>query len=312
MTMDSRSQFLLQLLEKLGAPLMRAINARADESDESAKDAQTIAALLSETVKISITLSQAMNLKPEDGDADAIRVSLAALAGSLVADSYQQTGRLPTEADARRISSSLESVLSFSDNFGSSAEHAQRLLTLTGTPPFIDPMQAGLYAMNALVPAISAVSEFPFGQQETKLIQEISGKLSERAKAMREKLTISGAAEGQMAELILLQSLAEIYASAHRAETARLKTLSEEARGGELSLNPVWSAFDRQLAMLEVLLESSAGAASGGKGAGKKPDVDLPAAESETPAAPAATTTAASTTVPPAKPGNPMSFFKKP
>src|SRR4051812_11289662 len=118
MTMDPRSKFLLQILHKLGTPLMRAVNAHPDSGDVSGqKDAQTIAALLSETVKISISLSQAMNLKPEDGDADAIRVALAALAGNLVADSYAQQGRIPGEAEARRISSGLQSVLSFSDNF---------------------------------------------------------------------------------------------------------------------------------------------------------------------------------------------------
>lgn len=317
--MDSRSQFLLQLLEKLGAPLMRAINARSGASpgESGQKDAQTIAALLSETVKISISVSQAMNLKPDDGDADAIRVSLAALAGNLVADAYQQTGRIPGEADARRISSSLESVLAFSGNFAPAAEHAQRLQTITGAPSFMDPMQTELYAMNALVPVISAVSEFPFGQQETKLIQDISGKLSERAKALREKLTnVNGTAQAQMAELIILQSLSHIYASAHRAETARLKTLSDEARGGELSLDPVWSAFDRQLAMLEVLIGASAGAASSsrGGGGGVKPAVETPAQETQIPAAPAAPAEAASPAAeaPPAKPSNPMSFFKKP
>lgn len=318
MVMDSRSQFLLQLLEKLGAPLMRAVNAHAQVSDATdQQDAQTIAALLSETVKISIALSQSMNLKPEDGDADAIRVSLAALTGNLVADSYQQSGRLPGEADARRITAALESVLAFSGNFAPAAQHAPRLLTISGTAPFIDPMQAELYAMNALVPVIAAVAEFPFGQQETKLIQDISARLSDRAKTMREKLiNISGDADGKMAELIILQSLAQVYASAHRAETARLNSLSGEARG-ELSLNPVWSAFDRQLAMLEVLIGAAAGnAVSGsGSGGGVKPAVEAPAAppvqeQPITPAAPAAETPA-QTEEAPAKTGNPMSFFKK-
>ncbi len=311
MVMDSRSQFLLQLLQKLGAPLMRAVNSHAgDALDESGqKDAQVIAALLSETVKISISLSQAMNLKPDDGDADAIRVALAALAGGLVADAYEQAGRIPGDADSRRISKSLESVLAFSDNFAPAAEHAQRLQTLDGTPPFMDAMQANLYAINALVPAIGAIADFPFGQQETKLIQDVSGKLSERAKSLREKLTDAAGetSDGKMAELIILQSLAQIYASAHRAETARLKTLSEEARSGEHSLDPVWQVFDRQLAMLEVLIGASAGQSSGRAGGGVKPAVEAPTSESETPAAPAAATP------PPAKPGgSPMSFFKKP
>ena len=280
--MDSRSQFILQLLQKLGAPLMRAVNARSDGADEGAKDAQTISALLSETVKISISLSQAMNLKPEDGDADAIRVTLAALAADLVADSYKETGRLPSDTDSRRIAKSLESVLAFTDNFAPAAQHAQRLQTIDGTAPFMDEMQANLYAMNALVPAIAAIAEFPFGQQEAKLIQEVATALSDRAKTLRSNLAqIEGeGADAKMAELVLLQSLAQIYAAAHRAETVRLKTLPEDARG-ELSLTPVWKQFDRQLAMLEVLLGTSAGNASGRGGKGVKPVAEAPAEEQQ-------------------------------
>ncbi len=306
--MDSRSQFILQLLQKLGAPLMRAVNARSDGADEGAKDAQTISALLSETVKISISLSQAMNLKPEDGDADAIRVTLAALAADLVADSYKETGRLPSDTDSRRIAKSLESVLAFTDNFAPAAQHAQRLQTIDGTAPFMDEMQANLYAMNALVPAIAAIAEFPFGQQEAKLIQEVATALSDRAKTLRSNLAqIEGeGADAKMAELVLLQSLAQIYAAAHRAETARLKTLPEDARG-ELSLTPVWKQFDRQLAMLEVLLGTSAGNASGRGGKGVKPAAEAPAEEQQS-----APVESAAPAAPPAKPANPMSFFKKP
>ena len=305
--MDSRSQFILQLLQKLGAPLMRAVNARSDGADEGAKDAQTISALLSETVKISISLSQAMNLKPEDGDADAIRVTLAALAADLVADSYKETGRLPSDTDSRRIAKSLESVLAFTDNFAPAAQHAQRLQTIDGTAPFMDEMQANLYAMNALVPAIAAIAEFPFGQQEAKLIQEVATALSDRAKTLRSNLAqIEGeGADAKMAELVLLQSLAQIYAAAHRAETARLKTLPEDARG-ELSLTPVWKQFDRQLAMLEVLLGTSAGNASGRGGKGVKPTAEAPAEEQQS-----APVESAAPAAPPAKPANPMSFFKK-
>jgi len=304
--MESRSQFVLQLLQKLGAPLMRAVNAHASGDETGQKDAQTIAALLSETVKISISLSQAMNLKPEDGDADAIRVALAALAGHLVADSYALNGRVPGEGEGRRIAKALESVLAFSDNFAPAAEHAPRLQTLDGTAPFFDPMQANLYTINALVPAIAAIAEFPFGQQETKLIQEVSDKLSQRATALKVDLLGADAngPDGKMAEMVILQSLAQIYASAHRAETARLKTLPED--GAAASLQPVWDLFDRQLAMVEVLIAPTSDTVSGGRGGkGVKPAAEASAQSEPTPQQPAAG---------PAKPvgGSPMSFFKKP
>jgi hypothetical protein len=310
MVMDSKSQFLLELLAKLGSPLLQAVNAQAAQSDGAQGHAQTVAMLMSETVKISIALSQAMNLKTDDGDADAIRVALAALAAKLVAESYAQSGRMPGEQESQRIIKSLESVLAFSDNFAPAAEHAQRLQTLAGTAPFFDPLQTNLYAINALVPAIAAVAEFSFGQPETKLIQEISARLSERTAALRSTLLtgIVNVPDEKMADMVILQGLSQLYASVHRAETSRLRALPEDQRGADLSIQPVWDSFDRQIAMLEVLIASMTGASIAGGGRGSS--AVKPAAEQQAPAEPAKTEPVTT----PARPagGNPMSFFKKP
>lgn len=299
--MDTRTQFLLQLLQKLGAPLMAAINTHALADETGARDAQVMAALLSESVKISISLSQSLNLRPDDGDADAIRVALAALAGSLVADAYKQQGRVPGENDGRRITKALESVIAFSDNFAPAAQHAQRLQTLDGAVPFFDPVQTSLYSMHALVPVISAVSEFSFGQDANRLVQDVADKLGARAKALKDTLG-ANAADG-MGELVTLQALAQIYASAHRAETLRLQGVGDSGQG-VASLDAVWASFDRQLAMIEVLMTSMSGggsAVSRGGGGSVKPSVEVPQETATAPAEPAQQQAAA----------NPMSFFKK-
>jgi hypothetical protein len=290
MVMDSRTQFLLQLLQKLGAPLMAAVNAHSDGEE---KDAQTLAALLSESVKISIFLSQAMNLKPDDGDADAIRVSLATLGAGLVAESYKASGRLPTDADSRRISKALESVIVFADNFAPAAEHAQRLKTLDDTPPFFDAVQTDIFAIHALLPAIAAIGDFSFGQADTKLIQDVSDRLGAKAKELSATLGAGGTA---MSELVIVQALARIYAGAHRAETERMKASGDSADG----LEAVWRSFEAQASMVTVLLGSMVGGGSSvsSGGSGRKPDVSAPAEAPPVPQAPAA-------------PGNPMSFFKK-
>jgi len=299
MAMDQRNAFLLQLLQKLGAPLMAAVNAHAQGGDD-AKAAQTMAAMLSESVKIGITLSQAMNLKPSDGDADAIRVSLTTIAAGLVAESYRQTGRVPGDADAQRIQKSLEGVIVFADNFAPAAEHAQRLQTLDNTPPFFDAIQTNLYATNAFLPALSAIAEFSFGQDPAALIQEVATRVGSKAKEIN-------AGGDTMSEMITLQALAQVYASAHRAETAQLKNAGD---GASASIDKVWTAFDKQAAMLAVLMESlgGQGAISGkaGSGGGVRPAATAPVAE--TPAAPVVAPPA---TPPPAQGGNPMSFFKK-
>ena len=300
MVMDSRTQFILQLLQKLGAPLMAAVNAHSEGEE---KDAQTLAALLSESVKISISLSQAMNLKVSDGDSDAIRVSLATLAAGLIADSYTQHGRIPGEQESRRISKALESVIVFADNFAPAAEHSQRLQTLDGAPPFFDAVQTNIYAMHALVPAIIAISEFSFGQPVTRLIQEVSDRLGAKAKELLNTLGANGTA---MSELVILQALGTIYAGAHRIETERLKTSDSTDAA---TIDGVWKSFDVQVSMVDVLVGSLGGgtsAASGVGSGGVKPAVAAPAeAPPAPPAAPADATT------PPAAAGNPMAFFKK-
>lgn len=103
---------------------MSAVSAHSSGDTAGEKDAQTMASLLSESIKISISLSQAMNLQTRGlATRRCIRYPLAALAGDLVADSYRQTGRLPSENDVRRISKSLRSVIVFADNFAPAAEH---------------------------------------------------------------------------------------------------------------------------------------------------------------------------------------------
>lgn len=301
MVMDSRTQFILQLLQKLGAPLMAAVNAHSQGEEQ---DAQTLAALLSESVKISISLSQAMNLKADDGDSDAIRVSLATLAAGLIADSYAQHGRVPGEQESRRISKALESVIVFADNFAPAAEHAKRLQTLEDAPPFIDPVQTNVYAMHALIPAIIVISEFSFGQPVTRLIQDVSERLGAKAKELVAALGADGSAMGEM---VVLQALGKIYAGAHRMETERLKGTDDT---NAATLDGVWKSFDVQISMVDVLLKSmggSAATAGGGSSGGVKP---TPAAAAE--AAPPPPPPAPETPPPsPAAPANPMAFFKK-
>ncbi len=298
--MTSRNDFLLQLLQKLGAPLMAAVNIHA--KGDAAQDAQIMAALLSESVQIGLGLSQAMNLKPDDGDADAIRVSLAALAGGIVADFYHQNGRAPHEGDRIRIQKSLEAVIVFADNFAPAAEHTQRLKTLDGTPPFFDPVQTNIYAIHALLPALSAISEFSFGQEGGKMIQDVSSRLGAKAKDVQHSIATGGNA---MSELVILQALGEVYGAAHRSEILRLK--SSGSGDSAASADAVWKAFDTQVAMLEIVLKSMAGetlpVSSGGGSSAVKPAVEAPVdvAPAEKPPESAS----------PVAGGSPMSFFKK-
>lgn len=300
--MDMRNDFLLQLLQKLGAPLMKAVNAHSSGNQQA--DAKTLATLLSECVKISISLSQSMNLKVDDGDANAIRVSLASLAAGLVADSYAQKGRYPGDAESQKITTLLQSVIVFADHFAPAQEHASRLKTLDSTPPFFDPVQTNIYAMHALIPVISAIAEFSFGQPETKLVQDVAERLRTVTKDFLAKLPLGG---NGMDELVVMQALGQIYQSSHRAQTYRLQQTGGE--GVSPSLNDVWAGFDLQVAMLEVLVGgmSSENGVTGSSGGGIRP-VAPPA---ESPPEQVAPVSDPSSTQSAAAGGSPMSFFKK-
>ena len=283
---------------------MAAVESRTDHTGGEQNEAKTLAALLSESVKISISLSQAMNIKTDDGDDDAIRVALAALSGGILADTYRQTGRLPGDNDVRRISKALESVIVFADNFTPAAEHANRLETLEGPPPFFDAVQTNIFSVHALLPVIAAVCEFSFGQQDARLIQDIAERLGARAKDFRARLTPDGTA---MAEMVILQALAQIYAAAHRAETTRAQQTGDAQV--QPSMDSVWSAFDRQSAMVEVLMGAMAGVAvEASDTSAVKPEPAVSPAEVVAPVTQAAPELEAE--APPAG-ASPMTFFKK-
>lgn len=299
--MTSRTQFILELLDKLGSPLLASVTLGPQGRDSAEGGAAQMASLMSESVKAGISLTQAMNIKPEDGDTDAIRVALASIAAGLVAGFYQEMGRAPSESDAQKITNLLESVIVFADNFSPSPEHAARLVTLAGDLPFFDAAQGPIYALHALLPVLTAVQQFSFGQSETRLVAEVAEKLQDRAASFRARF---GIAEKTMADLVVLRSLARLYAAVHRAETARLRAGVDQQQP---SLAPVWEAFDRQVEMAAVLLESLGGQGRSDSGRGNAGD-KAPAVQQETPSAPSATSSPA--TVPPAG-GSPMSFFRK-
>ena len=96
--MDQRSEFLLELLDKLGAPLMDAMQRSGPSELEGA---ETLAALLGQSVQMGLSLAQKMDLKEEgedkESDSDAVRLSLSAMAGQFVAGSYVRQGHVPTE-----------------------------------------------------------------------------------------------------------------------------------------------------------------------------------------------------------------------
>ena len=285
--MNQRAQYLIQILDKIGAPLLSA----AEQSGNDEETATIVASLLGKVVETSISMNQTLDLTASDAQDDSLRVALAALAGSLVANQYKQKGKLPEAGDLSRVQSAMSAVLTFADNFTLSPEHTERLEKLKADGGVVDAHQINIQYVDALIPVINAVGAFPFGQPEQKLIMDVSDRLIKRTAEMRETLlpSLSGDDE-KLAELAILRAAANIYAASHEAETQRL-TGSDGEAPARLSIEPVWKAFETRIAMLETVAKNlmpQSGTVSPNKPAANPPPATpvAPAAESEQTAAP--------------------------
>lgn len=243
--------FLLQILDKIGVPLASAVeDVSARNKDVQASDseeAKMLAQLIGQTIQIILPLSGAIIQGTNEQEADAVRLTLAGIAAPLVGGIYRTQGRAPNENDIKRIVKAMEATLAFSDNFSPAIGQDNRLKMLGEDSFIFDAAQVDMCTLDVLVPVINAIGEFSFGQSETKLLQDVSNKLIEKAAFI---------AKGgdKLAELSALKTLARLYAQCHKSETGRLSRGGEDNRD-TLSTDPVWKAFDSRLAMLGALLE---------------------------------------------------------
>lgn len=297
-----QSQFAIKLLEKIGAPLAAAIESVPLEGDDTdMQAAKLMAQMLGQCVQASIALNGSLNAVEDEAQADSTRLALAAVAAPLIANFYRQNARVPEDSDIKKMVKSLEAVLAFAENFTPAEEGKSRLSTIDHEVPLFDTTQSMLVVMQVMTPVISAIAEFPFGQSENKLLQEVSDKL----RAIAADIVTKNGGKDKLSELMILKSLAQIYTDCHRKETKRLASASDENRG-DLSLDPIWEAFDTQVVMLETM----AGMNKSGQTASPTPvtqpaSVAPPSAEKPAMSAPSAETAPAATS-------GPMGFFKKP
>jgi len=325
--MPTDSAFAIRLLEKIGAPLVLAIESAPPEGDESAA-ASMMAKMLGQAVQISIKLSTTLNAEETEEQADSTRLSMAAIATPLLADFYKTHKRAPEDADIARITKSLEAVIGFADKFTPAADGQSRLTTIDNNIAFFDPTQAILTTTQALTPALLAISEFSFGKSDTKLMQEVAAKLEKKA------ALLAGGEDNKMGQILVLRALATIYGQCHAQEVEKMSGGDNENAQAP-SITPVWEAFEKRTMMMQALVgqDVQQGSVDGQSvapvvAAAVTPVIEPappPSAPEETPAPqpeqvppaqPAATPTPASPppSAPPASApaagGSPMGFFK--
>lgn len=255
--MDQRAAYLIQILEQIGSPLLVSVT-ETDDTDEK-EAAQKTAELLAKSVQVSIDMANMSDLAAAGVQDDSLRVALAALASSFVAEHYKQSKKVPDDNEIKKIISALQAVMTFSENFTPSPENTERLKELEAKGKPVDTHQTGIQYIQAFTPVVNAVGAFPFGQAEQKLITEIASRLTARASNLRQSIlgTLSNEDDNKFLELAILAALAKIYTACHTAETSRLMGMSqEEQTSSEISIEPVWQAFDMRISMLETLAKN--------------------------------------------------------
>lgn len=339
--MDSRSSFLLQVLEKLASPLVASISEVSvrqmmmpDPSQPSTMrpEAEQVAGLLTKSTQMSIGLSELIDLKLPENEADSLRLALTSLASPLVANIYRLAGRTPTDAEIDRVMAAMNAVFTYSENFTPASDATARMAVLDQDFYPADKVQVALMYMSALLPAVNSVMAYSFGVPEKKLIQDVTERLLEEAKDMRARMfpKLKSERETSQADLAVLRMATLIYSQCHFGEMAKLMATEEQARQGLApAMTTLWAAFSLRMEMLEILAdvmipedEDAEVPAAAGSGDAVKPEMQVPApaGAAPLPTAPAAPAAAAPATpaapaAPPAettgeKP-NPMSFIPK-
>lgn len=322
--MNQRAAYLFQVTEKIGVPLLAAAESRAS-ADDSRSEATIVAELLARAVQAGVELAGAMDIRETGAEGESVRLALAGMAGPLVAGHYRNSGKVPGEPEVKRLVTALSAALTFADNFSPAAGNTARLAALEAGMPPADDTQVMIQCLQALVPMVVAISAYPFGRPERKMVQDVTERLVQQAGNLAARL-MPGEPESdlKLMELVLLRAMVPLYCAAHQTEMQRVMKLDDNARqqaaqanGGVLPLEPVWQSFDKQVAMLDVLAQSLAGRfvsvrpTSAGTDDRAPPAPGRPAIPAETPVIPPSAAPVAPVS-PPAESGpyNPMAFFK--
>ena len=241
--------FIIELLEKIGVPFVGAVEAVSlDKKIEDTEAAKMMAQILTQSVQAGIAVSENITMPEDVAEADSVRLALTTVTGSALSDFYRQHKRLPEVTDVEKIIKSMQAVLPFAENFSGAASQSSRLSLLGKNTLIFDETQIGLVIAQIMTPVMNAIHEFPFGQPEMKLLQEIMAKLQIYATDFA-KLAGDGS---KLGEMMTLKALADIYTTCHRIETERLMKADDAVRT-ELSLDGVWKLFDKRVAMLELV-----------------------------------------------------------
>jgi|GEM_PF-2436214 len=252
-----RAELLTVIMHDIGLPVVEGI-IQVALSEPEEKVIEDVTRLLRQTIDNADDIRGLLDLTEEEEKDVSIRLNLATLSCHIIAAHYKRAGSLPTQAELKRTVTSVDQLLTFSENYipmdrleGVFPENIRGLSPLSRTV-------ANLVYLKYYVPLVDAVADFPFGIDEARMIQNVSEKL--RTKASEITHALMGAdlsvAEQKSSELLILSSLIPLYCSCHIREKDRIMSLDEDIRAQEdnkTQIENIWLLFDKRLSMLTVL-----------------------------------------------------------
>jgi len=252
-----RAELLSVIMHDIGLPVIQGIIEVGLEKPEK-KVVEDVTKLLKQTIDNAEEIKSLLDLLEEEEKDVSVRLNLATLSCHIIASYYNKNGRLPTETELKRSVSSVDLLLTFSENYipmdrleGLFPEHLRGLSPLSRTV-------ANLVYLKYYVPLIDTVAEFSFGKTKTKMIQDVSEKLRSKAADLTRILMGSNIAEHEQksSELLILSSMIPLYCSCHNKEKDRIMPLDEKTRNAESSdeqIENIWTIFEKRLEMLTLL-----------------------------------------------------------
>ncbi len=252
-----RAELLSVIMHDIGLPVIQGIVEVAEGKSEE-KVVEDVTELLKKTIDNAEEIKSLLDLLEDEEKDVSVRLNLATLSCHIIAAYYQKNKRLPTEAELERSVSSVDLLLTFSENYipmerldGVFPEHLRGLSPLSRTV-------ANLVYLKYYVPLIDAVADFSFGKTKTKMIQDVSEKLRTKASDLTGVLMGNTVPEHEQksSELLILSSLIPLYCSCHEKEKERIMSLDEKTRNDEESdtqIENIWKIFDKRMEMLTLL-----------------------------------------------------------
>lgn len=252
-----RAELLTVIMHDIGLPIVESVIQVALNQPEE-KVIEDVTRLLRQTIDNADDIRGLLDLIEEEEKDVSVRLNLATLSCHIIAAHYKRTGSLPTQAELKRTVSSVDQLLTFSENYipmdrleGVFPENIRGLSPLSRTV-------ANLVYLKYYVPLVDAVAEFSFGMAEDKMIQKVSEELRNKATEITHNLMgpTLPVAEQKSSELLILSSLIPLYCSCHSHENGRIQALEEDEAQKENSktqIENIWLLFDKRLSMLSVM-----------------------------------------------------------